>query len=290
MSSNLFLYEPTIVTRYFVLNWWSTEEALKTEWTPLLRVGVLPCLPYSHLGLGGLSRVLVKNFLWRANFYRATLNRVVSLFFKPYIVVGGFAYSMVPYSPYANLKKSLGQGVGVGLDWPSSSGKAKYYNLTDLPLIEANNLQTFVDYNFPVPKKVWDGAYKYLRRAVFLSLALAYLSLTLSLAWFFLFPPKGLQGPLSLCKTQRHYLGGGTALRWVNGTIRQKRWVEKSTLWAWSFGALGLARGYVYFTGSFINLPNRPLALAPRWSFPFKGRYQRYNDPYLLNWQKVKLA
>lgn len=63
VSSNIFLYEPNVVTRYFFLNWWSTEESLQTEWTPLLRVGAISCFPYSHLGMGGLSRVLFKNSL-----------------------------------------------------------------------------------------------------------------------------------------------------------------------------------------------------------------------------------
>jgi hypothetical protein len=79
-------------------------------------------------------------------------------------------------------------------------------------------------------------------------------------------------------------------MEWAVGTVRQKRLAEKATLWAWSFGALGFVRGSVYFTGSFINLPNRPLNFVPRWSFPFKGRYQRYDDPYLLRLPKLKLT
>jgi hypothetical protein len=256
----------------------------------LLKVGNLPCAPYSHLGFGGLSKVLFINFLWRANFYRAVPNRIVSLFFKPYRVVGGFAYSMVPCSPYANLKKSLGRGVGLGLDWPSLGNKARHYSLVDLPVIEASNWETFIDFNFPIPKEVFKKAYKYYRRAIFFSLTLIYASLALSLAWFFLFPPKGLHGLLGIYKTRRHYLGADEAARWVVNTIREKRWAEKSNLWVWSFGALGFARGYVYFTGSFINIPSRPLVFVPRWSFPFKGRYQKYSDPFLLSWSKVKLS
>lgn len=125
---------------------------------------------------------------------------------------------------------------------------------------------------------------------MFLSLALVYLFLALSLSWAFLFPPKGLHGLLGVYNTQKGYLSGSEAARWVIGTAGQKRWLEKFNLWAWSFGALGLARGYVFFTGSFINLPARPPILTPRWSLPFKGRYQRYSDPYLLNWEKAKLA
>lgn len=177
----------------------------------------------------------------------------------------------------------------MGLDWPTSGSRARYYNITDLPLIEANNWQTFANYNFPVPRTVWDGANKYCRRLIFLSLTLVYSFLAVSLAWFFLYPPRGLHG-LFFFKTKKHYKGLGSAASWVVSTIGQKRWVEKSTLWAWSFGALGFVRGSVYFTGSFINLPGRPLVFVPRWSFPFKGRYQRYNDPYLLSWAKTKLA
>jgi hypothetical protein len=105
-----------------------------------------------------------------------------------------------------------------------------------------------------------------------------------------LYPPKGLHGLFSICKAKEHYLGVDVAARWVVNTVQQKRWVEKSTLWAWSFSAFGFVRGSVYFTGSFINLPSRPLAFVARWSFPFKGRYQRYNDPYVLGWSKAKLA
>lgn len=178
--------------------------------------------------------------------------------------MGGFAYSTIPYSPYTCLKKSLGRGVGAGLDWPAYCSKARYYNILDLPLIEGSNWQTFANHNYPVPKTLWDKACKYYRRVVFLSLTLVYSFIAASLAWFFLYPPKGLHGLLSICKAKRHYLGADAAAGWVVKTIGQKRWAEKSTLWAWSFGGLGFVRGSVYFTGSFINLPSRPLVFVSR--------------------------
>jgi hypothetical protein len=89
---------------------------------------------------------------------------------------------MVPYGPYTDLKKNLGKAVSAGVDWPTSSNKTGYYNVTDLPLVEASNWQTFANRNFPAPRAVREGAYRYYRRVIFLSLTLVYSFLAASLA------------------------------------------------------------------------------------------------------------
>jgi hypothetical protein len=293
LSGNFFLYVPHPVTRHLLLGWWSTSHMLRVEWAGLARVATAPRLPYSLISIRTLCGSFALNLLWSANLCRAALSQIVGrrLLYPP-LVIGGFAYSQALRGPYAGLKRPMGSLVGAALSWPRAAEQAPYYGLVDLPLIRAHNWRSLFQHNSFLPAPV---RRKYRRGALLLPAGLAYLFLALCLLWFFVAPPRGLRGifgsgSLGPLKPLRCYLGGVAVRRWALDAINDKKRAEKVVLWGWSFGSLGLAHGSTHATGTVINIPNRPSALAPRWAFPFKGRHQGYDTTPSPWWSRARLV